>query len=787
MNDSSKYFTYNNKNPTPERTASSYLDIKYDAAFEAWYESDFKNTGFTTPFLKYQGPGNSSNLGEPNSEGDYYAKVHDLRYAYASYLYANKQITYEQFHSKIDYADETFVEANSKFTPVGLIGRIGISTKQFLEKASSWWGDKHIYPGSNPQIEDYQDPDLNKEEFDVVNLLENKMSKFPIHKDKVTSEYIYGITKNNVPQTAQQFNHGLKIRAGNFAKAQLKKGSSMTKEKLTEHYLKDQLYTLREAYGDNFDTYFPPSSFSVFQGLSDTHGVPYYTTKETERTKLLAVQSTSKRPSDSVEDEPPNKQVALNEPIEENNETITNTDTVTNTDEEMRGQGMQVDDQAKSDSANVSGGTGISTAVDQIYISQGFSQMGNKTTFKNSFRIRSFGTSLFLTAGATTATSIAPSTCVYPHVALPVEYMWFYLPKGAFAAMQSLPQCKPKRIGVKVTPIGQMVSFATNTDASQIGTTSHTLYGSAVIGLNNKVPCDKVTITRSTTAPMVIASASTFNDSTAWIERLWGKELPSQNVPITNATLQTIIDSASNHEVIFPNTYLRVYFPTPNLAVTTQIPTDASLVTSFWNTNRFIPKFPMQPKTGTPIINFEYSYEWPVMSSATAPNIYAPGPANKGITVARRGKRGKQSLTQTGLTTINTQFGVNQADETGNQLLKLAHNADTYENFCFNNFVGYNAMATEQNLLGPSVPSVHFGIEAVRSNVPETSSLSYINASCDYYVETEIEFEFRAEQEFNFSSFTPIFGNYNSNLGGNLSAGNIAATNTIFRNNQPLY
>ena len=135
MNDSSKYFTYNNKNPTPERTASSYLDIKYDAAFEAWYESDFKNTGFTTPFLKYQGPGNSSNLGEPNSEGDYYAKVHDLRYAYASYLYANKQITYEQFHSKIDYADETFVEANSKFTPVGLIGRIGISTKQFLEKA----------------------------------------------------------------------------------------------------------------------------------------------------------------------------------------------------------------------------------------------------------------------------------------------------------------------------------------------------------------------------------------------------------------------------------------------------------------------------------------------------------------------------------------------------------------------------------------------------------------------------------------------------------------------------
>ena len=828
MNDRSRYHARNPDHPVPERSASEYLNIPYDAEFEAWYESDFKKTGWTTPFLKYQGPGNSTNIGEPVTEGDFLAKVHDLRYAHASYLLSRQRITKQEFNDKIEYADAVFVDENSKYTPVGWIGRAGIGVKQFIEKGWSYFGEEHIYPGSDPQIEDYSAGD---EEIDVVEvptraefleknhqLTEQNISVYDQYYDagdygrqqlaslrpnvyaayedfekkyggrKIESSALrpihlqengtmFGFNVNGTPRNSAQWQHGIHMAAGNkFRNISDQAERDIAKAK----YIREQHLNLLQSHGERYYDYFKPGAkqFNLHsernQGELSTSGIEKNT-------------SATKRPSttDLTSEQPSRKE----QTIENNSSTTSSEQAETSLNMTKTNQtAMDVDGVSASSANTNSGGSGISTAVDQIYIAGGFSMMGNRAMYKNSFRMRSFGNALFPTAGLTTAALIQPSTVVYPHVALPVEYLWFYMPEGAYTALSTLPQCRPVRITCKVTPIGQMVSFGTNSEATQTGTTSHTLYGSAVVGLSSKIPCDKVTITRNAAAPMTLASVATLSSSTDWIQRLWGAKLPTGTATLTTAQLNVIINSASNHEVIFPNSYLRVYFPTPEPASATQVVSDAAVANSYFNINKYMPKFPMQPKTGTPIVNFEYEYHWPIISGSSAPVLYTPGPKTGTITVARRGKRGKQSVNAPG-TTISS-IGVNQADETGNVNLQMAFNSQAYSLYNFNNYPGYNMLGTEKHLKGPCVPSVHVGIEAVKSNVPEAATTDYINASCDFYVETSIEFEFNGQHDFNFSGFSPLMDIHHSSamIGGSISSSNsTAASNVIYRQNQPLY
>ena len=137
MNTRDKYFTRNPNHPIPEMGASEYLGVPYDAGFEAWYESDFKNGGYTVPGLTYMGPGNSTNLGEPVNYSDYLSKLHDLRYAHASYQTKNKIINKAQYEDKINYADHEFTREQSIWDPVGLIGKVGIGAKMSFEKVIS--------------------------------------------------------------------------------------------------------------------------------------------------------------------------------------------------------------------------------------------------------------------------------------------------------------------------------------------------------------------------------------------------------------------------------------------------------------------------------------------------------------------------------------------------------------------------------------------------------------------------------------------------------------------------
>lgn len=155
-----EYHTRDPGAPIPEKSASDYLGIPYNAEFEQWYEKDHGRTGYTTPFLKYQGPKNSTNLGEPNSDGDRLAKIHDLRYAYASYKLSKGEWSENQFHEAITFADDDFVESNSYFSVPGIIGKTGITIKNWIEKANEKiGGSKHIYPGKPDEGEYLQTSD----------------------------------------------------------------------------------------------------------------------------------------------------------------------------------------------------------------------------------------------------------------------------------------------------------------------------------------------------------------------------------------------------------------------------------------------------------------------------------------------------------------------------------------------------------------------------------------------------------------------------------------------------
>ena len=128
-----QYFTRTQDTPAPENSASSILNIKYDPKFEQYYEKDYKNSGITLPFSKYIGPGNSLNLGEPKTDADQRAKLHDLKYAYFTYKYANKKINKSVYASLIDKADKEFIKDNDWYTPQGLSGILGIGAKQGAE------------------------------------------------------------------------------------------------------------------------------------------------------------------------------------------------------------------------------------------------------------------------------------------------------------------------------------------------------------------------------------------------------------------------------------------------------------------------------------------------------------------------------------------------------------------------------------------------------------------------------------------------------------------------------
>lgn len=110
--------------------------------FIEWYRQDWKGTGYTIPFMKYSGPGNPTNIGEPANEADKFAKIHDLQYAHASYRFQNKWITKSQFEADVSKSDSQFLTSNGynitgSMDPreqlASVIGGLGIGIKKGAE------------------------------------------------------------------------------------------------------------------------------------------------------------------------------------------------------------------------------------------------------------------------------------------------------------------------------------------------------------------------------------------------------------------------------------------------------------------------------------------------------------------------------------------------------------------------------------------------------------------------------------------------------------------------------
>lgn len=392
-------------------------------------------------------------------------------------------------------------------------------------------------------------------------------------------------------------------------------------------------------------------------------------------------------------------------------------------------------------------GGGIADQALQFYRAQGFSQSGNKCQFQNSFRCRSFGNALFLDMASPTNSQPQITT---PMVALPIEHLSFFVPYSTYRWMTNVEGLYVTGIEVKVTPIGQMVSFSTNSPATQSAAPAHTLYGMANIGLNTRVPCEKVTITRNSQSPMELSRADTFNDMTEWNRRLWG---------VDNTRERNNVHSAINHEIIIPNTYLRInqfsneagLFPPP---VAYGVSFSCGRF-GYYPLNRFLTKFPMKPHTGLPVINYKHQIDPPLattfreilIGNTTNANDTTPNTQKAmSLPVFRtRAGMGRIQLTASERSQLNTEPIV---DRFNYPLNTYALNDTTDYNNYLRVTLGSHIILTinGQQTMTHTIPGVFFGIEAVQSNVPEIGTANYVNASCDWYVETNIKFEFKPEE-----------------------------------------
>nr|QTE04126.1 MAG: VP1 [Fringilla montifringilla ambidensovirus] len=148
-----------------------------DPEFAEWYRQDWKPGGYTTPGMKYQGPGNSTNIGEPVNDADALAQKHDLQYAHAAFRYAKNTYTLEQYNKKVSRIDEEYIKNNlanmtSSMNPLeqipSAIGAIGIGFKYGGEAIAG-----QQYPSTDPS----KAYSLPKEEGKMANKMMQTLQK----------------------------------------------------------------------------------------------------------------------------------------------------------------------------------------------------------------------------------------------------------------------------------------------------------------------------------------------------------------------------------------------------------------------------------------------------------------------------------------------------------------------------------------------------------------------------------------------------------------------------------
>lgn len=672
--------------------------------------------GLTLPGSDHIGPGNDIIMGAARSGADQVAKDHDIAYHNIIEFARQNALSSDEFRNMISSADQTAIDQFNKEisetkTWQAYVGKYGLKIKKAFED-----NVKHVYP---------QQP-------------------------KQTS--IFGLSKAGTPLTRDQWTYKLKLAASNkFRNIQ----DNTERDRKKNDYIKSQHDDLRVKIGDKeYHKHFNQYGAPILKGesVSSTKSSDNDANKQTAETEKQVEKDQVETDNDEFtkDDEP-----ELNKAVDDAEEQQPNM-APTNKDEHMEVD--QTGASASSQGGRSMGGGSTSPQVLQFYKASGFHANGNRASYNNGFRLRSWGNGLFKSEGNASAAVRNEQVVVTPMVDLPVDYLWFYIP---MEAVDTLPLgTKIKGVKIKVTPIGQMVSFNTNASTTSSGSTSHTLYGMAQIGLNKIIPTQRMTITRDTTSPMKLASATKWKSETEWITRLWGH---NTSAPLSGTIIAQYptLDCAANHEIIVPNTYCAIIYPTPPSSVAdSTYPDDMQISSSGqWNINHILTKFPMQPHTGKPIINYDFNFREDLFLKPR--NTYTkmrPGtsaifagcitqPAFMEYTQADKDKIGplQHEAVEIDNSIVNRERTINNGNLMNSQT--RGNRESGWRNFNMGTALGFQTHKKETDIFG--MPSVTFGIEAVQANIPEASTSTYINASCDYWIETEIEFEFHIESHFN--------------------------------------
>jgi hypothetical protein len=150
MSTGPRYHTYTSN---PEKSVSEYLKIPYNADLEKYYENSVGDSGITLPNSLYIGPGNSLNLGEPKTEADRAAKIHDLTYTNEHYKYSKGETTENEYHENIRTSDFDLIKRVDILNPQSNWARTGLAVKQLVENITG-----QIYPGSKKDLQKYEIP-----------------------------------------------------------------------------------------------------------------------------------------------------------------------------------------------------------------------------------------------------------------------------------------------------------------------------------------------------------------------------------------------------------------------------------------------------------------------------------------------------------------------------------------------------------------------------------------------------------------------------------------------------
>lgn len=124
-------------------SATKKLKLSFDDKENREFDRDVGKSGLTLPFHKYEGPGNSVNLGEPSNVADAISQLHDTEYFDAGYKYKSGKTSRDEYNKAIKDSDTKAIKSFSKTPSIGgVLGTVGLGAKKFAESFTN----NPIYP-----------------------------------------------------------------------------------------------------------------------------------------------------------------------------------------------------------------------------------------------------------------------------------------------------------------------------------------------------------------------------------------------------------------------------------------------------------------------------------------------------------------------------------------------------------------------------------------------------------------------------------------------------------------